>query len=133
MPRKRKPDPTFFLDASLGGKLVAQALRAVGATVILHDDVFAPGTPDTTWLAEAGRRGWVVLTKDEAIRRNPLEKQMFRDYRVRVFVLTRKNLRGDEMAGIFAAALPRMLKRARGVPPPFMFSIARSGAFSRLE
>lgn len=133
MPRKRKPDPTFFLDASLGGKLVAQALRVAGATVILHDDVFAQGTPDTEWLAEAGRRGWVVLTKDEAIRRNPLEKRMFRDYRVRVFVLTRKNLRGDEMASIFATALRGMLKRVRGVPAPFMFSIARSGAFTRLE
>lgn len=133
MPRKRKPEPTFFLDASLGGKLVAQALRAAGATVVLHDDAFVPGTPDTEWLAEAGRRGWIVLTKDEAIRRNPLEKQMFRDFHVRVFVLTRKNLRGDEMASIFARALPRMLKRAHGVPAPFMFSIAQSGAFTRLE
>ena len=133
MPRKRKPEPVFFLDASLGGKLVAQALRAAGAAVILHNEVFVPGTPDIEWLAEAGRRGWIVLTKDEAIRRNPLEKQMFCEHRVRVFVLTRKNLRGEEMARIFATALRGILKRARGIPPPFMFSIASSGTFTRLE
>ena len=41
----------------------------------IHDDHFAPDTPDTVWLAEVGARGWVVLTKDSRIRRHPLELQ----------------------------------------------------------
>lgn len=135
MPHKTAPaqEVVFFVDRSLGGKFVVEALRAAGATVIVHDEVFSQDTPDVDWLAEAGRRGWVVLTKDSAIRRNPHEKTMFRAARVRVFALTRKDLSGLEMANLFVAALPGMLRRATAMAPPFVFSIARSGEFTRLD
>ncbi len=38
------PEPlTFFIDAALGRIMVADALRAEGLNVVLHDDVFPPG------------------------------------------------------------------------------------------
>lgn len=123
----------FFVDRSLGGKKVVDALRAAGASVIVHDDVFAQDTQDVDWLAEAGRRDWVVLTKDSAIRRNPHEKAMYQHAGVRVFALTRKDLSGQEMADIFVAALPGMRRRAIEIMPHFIFSISRGGDFSRLE
>jgi hypothetical protein len=46
----------FFVDASLGRRIVPGALREAGFEVVAHDDRFPPGTPDATWLAEAGRR-----------------------------------------------------------------------------
>jgi hypothetical protein len=55
---------TFFIDRSLGSGIVATALRGAGETVVIHDTVFDADTADVTWLAEAGKRGWVVLTKD---------------------------------------------------------------------
>lgn len=58
---------------------------------------------------------------------------MFRAARVPVFALTRKDLSGLEMANLFVAALPGMLKRATAVIPPFVFSIGRSGEFTRLD
>ncbi len=134
MPRKAAPaEPVFFVDRSLGGKFVVEALRTAGAQVVVHDDVLPQNTKDVEWLAEAGRRGWVVLTKDSAIRRNPHERTMFREARVRVFTLARKDLSGPEMAVLFAAALPGMRKRAVTIQPPFVFSISRSGDFKRLN
>lgn len=65
----------FFIDRSLGRKYVAEALRTAGATVEVHDDHFPQTTPDVDWLAEVGRRGWVVLSKDERIRRNRIERE----------------------------------------------------------
>jgi len=56
----------FFIDRSLGRKYVAGALRTAGAKVEVHDDHFPQTTPDVEWLAEVGRRGWVVLSKDDA-------------------------------------------------------------------
>lgn len=132
MPRKDTP-VVFFIDRSLGGRLVVQALRAAGAEIVVHDEVFAQDTPDVEWLAEAGRRGWVVLTKDSAIRRNPHERQMYREHHVRVFALTRKDLSGPEMADLFVRALPGMLRRVRATEPPFVYSIARNGDFTRLD
>lgn len=101
--------------------------------MIAHDDAFAADTPDVRWLEEAGRRKWVVLTKDSAIRRNPHEKAMTQRTRVRVFALTRKDLRGQEMAEIVVAALPGMLKRVAKVVPPFVFSVSKAGDFQRLD
>ncbi len=134
MPRKpAASEPAFFVDRSLGGRLVVEALRAAGATVIAHDDVLPQDTTDVAWLAEAGRRGWIVLTKDGAIRRNPHERAMFQQARVRVFALARRDLSGSDMADLFVFALPGMRRRAGAIRPPFVFSISRNGEFRRLD
>lgn len=134
MPRKAAPaDPVFFVDRSLGGKWVVEALRAAGARVVVHDEMLPQDAKDVEWLAEAGRRAWVVLTKDSAIRRNPHEKAMFRTAGVRVFALARKDLSGPEMANLFVAALAGMHRRAATIDPPFVFSISRNGDFKRLD
>jgi hypothetical protein len=31
--------------------------------------------PDEVWLRDAGANGWIVLTKDDAIRRRPAERE----------------------------------------------------------
>ena len=133
MPPEGAPPVTFFVDRSLGGKLIVAALREAGATVVVHDEHFAQNTPDVDWLAEAGRRCWVVLTKDDAIRRNPLELAMYRRARLRVFTLARQGLSGQEMAAIFVKALAGMLRRAEAIEPPFIFSISRGANFKRLD
>ena len=63
------PEPlTFFIDAALGRVMVADALRREDLNVVLHDEVFPQDSPDEEWLPELGRRGWVLLTKDDRIR-----------------------------------------------------------------
>jgi len=131
-PESGRCEPIFFIDRSLGRKHVAAALREAGAQVLLHDDLFDQHTSDVEWLHQAGRQGWAVLTKDSAIRRNPLERQMVEAASVRMFALTQKGLTGDEMASIFSAALPGMRKRLNSHAPPFVFSISRGGEFTRL-
>jgi hypothetical protein len=49
-------------------------LRAAGARVEVHIDHFPQDAADADWIPEVGRRGWVLITKDENIRRNPLER-----------------------------------------------------------
>lgn len=123
----------FFIDRSLGRKQVAEALREVGATVEVHDDHFPQSTPDVEWLAEVGRRGWVVLSKDERIRRNRIEREALEAARVRAFFLTQQDITGQEMANLFREALPGMTNRAISQFAPFIFTISRSGKFSRVK
>src|SRR5262249_54932445 len=74
--RRRLPEPlVFFIDRSLGRKKVPEALRAAGLEVRVHDELFPQGTQDVVWLSEAGANGWVVVTRDDRIRYNQLEKQ----------------------------------------------------------
>jgi hypothetical protein len=71
-------EPEFFIDRSLGRHLVPDALRACGLTVITMADFYGERAgqelKDETWLREAGRHGWIVLMKDDAIRRRPAER-----------------------------------------------------------
>ena len=111
----------FFLDRSLVRHTVADALRAAGGNVIVHDDRFPQTTTDPEWLKEAGANQWVVLTRDERIRYRAAEKQALRRAQVRAFVLTaRGGLTAQDWAAIFLKAMPKMQRLARTQPPPFI-------------
>jgi hypothetical protein len=108
-------------------------LKKAGAVVEVHDDHFAPNTPDVEWLRAVSDKGWVALSKDEAIRRNRYERDAIRAAGVKAFFLTQQGLTGMEMAAIFARALPGMTMRAARQKGSFLFTISRTGVFSRVD
>jgi predicted nuclease of predicted toxin-antitoxin system len=117
----------FFTDTNLGRYIIPNAIRAAGETVRVHDEVFEAGTPDTVWLHQAGKEGWVVLTKDSKIRYRSNETEALFAAKVRAFVLVSSNLPGSEIAKIFVAALPAIKRHCRKHPPPFIAHVYRSG------
>ena len=123
---------TFFLDYQIGRFIVAQALRDAGARVEVHLDHFAQAAADIEWIPEVARRGWVLITKDQNIRRNPLERAVYEAARLRGFVLTGKDMDGPETAGLLVRCLPGMVRRVVDKPGPSLFTISRGGTFSRL-
>jgi PIN like domain len=123
----RQPEPpVFFIDRSLGKHVVAGVLRASGLRVEVHDDHFKLDETDEFWLGSVGARGWVVLTKDYRLRYRALALRAIEAGRVRVFVLKKsEDLRADEMAVIFAAALPAMQRLMQKILPPFVAKVGR--------
>jgi len=128
----KRPDPVFFLDRSLGKNRVATALRQAGATLHIHDDHFPPDAKDEDWLAEAGRRGWIVLTKDHRIRYRHVERLALMKAGVAAFILTSGDLQGEEMAQIFVKALPRITRFLKNHAKPFIAKVAKDGSVSLL-
>lgn len=120
-------DVIFVVDECLGGTLVRDALSLKGATVKLVKEEFGEGAQDIDWLPEVGRRGWIVLTKDQRIRRRPVERDAFVDARVRGFFLAARALRGPEVAELFATFLPRMLQVVAQYRAPFIAIVRRDG------
>jgi uncharacterized protein with PIN domain len=78
---------TFFLDRQLGRYKMAGALRKAGLKVEIHDDHFSQNAQDPEWLTVAGKKNWIVVTRDERIRYRVAEKQAIRRARVRAFVI----------------------------------------------
>jgi len=57
-------------------------------------EFFPQGTEDVVWLREAGSNGWIVITRDDRIRYNQLEKQAVIAARLRFFSITSSSLTG---------------------------------------
>ncbi len=122
------PEPlTFFIDAALGRIMVADALRAEGLNVVLHDDVFPQGTPDEEWLPELGRRYWVLLTKDDRIRSTTSQREILLAAGVRAFILSGASLPGPAMAKAFQTAARRMQRVALAERRSFIARVTPSG------
>jgi hypothetical protein len=126
--RSDKP-PEFFVDRSLG-KGIVDGLRAAGLTVHsmaeVYGEVKAQRLPDETWLRDAGKNGWIVLTKDDPIRRRPAERDALTDAAVRVFCLTNRNLRGVEQTARFVSNRHRIIRQARK-PGPYIYGVYEKG------
>lgn len=122
-PSERKRDsstrqqPEIFVDRSLGRRKVVERLRQVHRVVHAHDELFAQDTDDVTWIAAAGKRGWIVFTRDDRIRYRPGEQRILVEAGVRCFCLNpTKGMTGEDMAEAFVRALPRILAIASGDP-----------------
>ena len=89
------------------------ALRAAGVEIRVHDELFPQGTRDVVWLAEAGAHRWVVITRDDRIRYNQLEKQAVLTAKLRFFSITSSSLTGDEAAALILSALGKMSRLCR--------------------
>lgn len=117
--------PTLFIDRSLGRRQVAEALRAAGANVEVHDAHFPPDSTDEAWLKAVGAKGWIVLTKDRRIRYRPNEKSALKEANVVAVVLIAGNLIGPEMADLFVKTLRKIERIAGSATPPAMFTFGR--------
>ena len=126
------PPPPLFVDRSLGRIIIATALRAHGVEVHTHDAHFPENARDEEWLAEVGRRGWAVITKDARIRYRETELTALVAGGVKAFVLTRGDLSGPEMAAILVRALPHLSRFSARHEAPFIARIATSGKVQML-
>jgi hypothetical protein len=116
----------FFIDRSLGRHQVPQALRKAGLTVHTMAEVYGEQAgqrlKDEFWLEGIGRRGWIVLMKDDAIRRRPAEREALIASAVRAFCLTNAQLRGAEQAERLVTNRHRILAQARQ-PGPYIYGV----------
>jgi hypothetical protein len=79
----------------------------------VHDELFPQGTEDVVWLREAGAHRWVVITRDDRIRYNQLEKQAVLAAKLRFFSVTSSSLTGDEAAALLVSALGSISRLCR--------------------
>jgi len=95
--RRQSPSPTFFVDRSLGAKVVPSSLRSVGEKVEVHDDHFSQTAEDVVWIAKCGKKGWIALTRDTKIRAREIERKAVKSSGVYMFILVSKGLSGKDM------------------------------------
>jgi hypothetical protein len=101
-----------------------------GESVRTHDADFEDDLDDEVWLEQVGRRGWVVLSKDQAITRNPLELRALLAASVAFFGVSAAHCTGAELGLALVRALPIMRTCLRRFRRPFIASVRRDGSVS---
>jgi len=123
---------TFLLDNNLSER-IALGMRGFGEQVQHLKEHFSEDAPDEEWLAEAGRRGWTVITRDLRIRYRPLEIAAIKEHSVGVIVLAGKKLRAWDLIEMTVRNWRKIAELAEQSTPPFMFQVSRGGKVRRLS
>jgi predicted nuclease of predicted toxin-antitoxin system len=123
----------LFIDRDLWSRRLDAALRDAGIPFVAHRDLFAHDTPDVEWIAEVGRRGLVVFTRDQEIRRRPNELAAVRAARIHLFALTSGNLSAAETAALCVTAWPVIQRAVARHEAPAIFSITRGARVDWLK
>src|SRR5216684_212517 len=130
---------TFFLERSLGGKAILEALRNADLQVEPHSKWFRHNTPDQDWLPIVGEKKWIVLMRDKAIGKRYLELNALLRSKVKAFVLVTGELSEQVSAEIIKKAVPKIVASVvtskaaiRGHLKTGQWSVAGTSRFLRL-
>lgn len=134
-PKPAQPEqrpPVFFLDRSLGRRLVAEAIAARGFAALPMAEVYPNGQdqriPDPQWMMHADREGWTAITKDRALIRDHADT--LAETTLRLFLIPNANLSGSAMVERLMANWDAITRRARS-PGPFAYSVLPGGLVRR--
>jgi len=81
---------------------------------------------DERGLRDVGAKHWIVLMKDDAIRRRPAERDALVEAGVRAFCLTNAQLRAGEQTERFVRNRHRIIQQARK-PGPYIYGVYEKG------
>lgn len=80
----------------------------------------------------AGEQGWIVLTRDKAIRERPEQAQVVLRAKLRIFSLQTRRINREIIVEVFTKQWERILRFIAENEPPFIASVNQTGV-SRLE
>lgn len=125
--------PTLFIDRSAWSRALGEALTENNIPFVAHDRLFPQNCPDEEWLRKVGGKHWLVITRDDNIRRKANEQKAFRDAGLIVFVLASGNAKAVDQAALLVELYPRLAQIAGDTKPPAIFSVTLKRTVSRLR
>ena len=112
---QRQLEVVFIVDECLGREAL-EVLAAQHETRLVKTE-FGEGTDDPDFLPEIGRRGWLLITRDDAMRRRHAEFSAIARCKVWAFFVSAK-LNGQQTASLLEAQLEKVVRyHARHLPP----------------
>jgi hypothetical protein len=104
MPRRPPDALVYYLDANLDGPELVKRLREAGMPCEAHRDHFAPDAEDEAWIPAIARRGWIIVTRDFAIKRRPTEREAWSTANATVIMMRGEKLSAADMSTILLTA-----------------------------
>jgi hypothetical protein len=85
---------TIFIDRGFGGYRLAAILRKVGFEVRAHKECswLNSDVDDDVWIPDVTSRGWVILSSDKRISRDPVNVRAVLDSKAQVIMTSDNNI-----------------------------------------
>ncbi|MGH7603363.1 MAG: DUF5615 family PIN-like protein [Gemmatimonadaceae bacterium] len=124
----------FFFDENMPPK-VAAALQTLGTCEARHLVDYLPrGTADEEIFQFVAAKGWLLLTQDIRIRRNPHQREALKASGIGSFFLTGRAERSvEQMMVLLLDRLPLIKAYAETHRPPYTVSIPDRGQLEELD
>ena len=125
---------TFCLDETNDGARLIDFLRSRGAVVErLKDHHVHCGTTDEEWLPYVCEKCWIILSRDNHIRRRLMELLGIKNTNGRMFVLRSHALSSEAIVEVVGRSLVGMVRFINETDPPFIANIVRSGEITQVR
>jgi hypothetical protein len=122
------PRFAVFIDRNSGGRLFRTLIEQAGIEAHLHDEHFRQKTEDPDWLARLGKSGWLLVSGDHDVTRQPLFLHQLAESKAHVFVLLALNGASPaDKAACIARAYDKMCELAATNSPPALWRIGKDG------
>jgi hypothetical protein len=97
--------------------------------------LFAPEAPDDLWLADVGKRGWIVVSHDRKFHKAGFEIELaaIKAHEVGCFYLWGASAKKHEKAQCFFKAYDRIMHAAENTPRPFIFDVQKNGRLKQVN
>jgi|GEM_PF-2114739 len=116
------------------GKEVAEALRNAKHDIEwFHERFTDDRTPDDVWIPIVSAESKVILTKDLAIQRTPIEVAALLNAGARCFMFPTKKQNGATLLTLVADSWTRMEAICAVTDPPFLYRVNADGSFTRKD
>lgn len=113
--------PTIFVDRSLGAIQVPALLRTAGLSIVTmrehYGEEAAQSVKDEEWIEMTAVNGWLAFNKDDAIRRNAVERDTVLATGARLFCVPSANITAQLVADRFVRNLIAIATAARSQGP----------------
>ncbi len=126
--RPPEPEAIYFLDENVDGPMLAEALRAEGFEVRQHRECFERGAEDERWIPVVASSGWIIVTRDIAIKRRPAERAAWiAANAVVVMIRGEQPLSAADMAATLIRVRTRLEHYIRKRMPPMIIFVRPDG------
>lgn len=91
----------------------------------VHKRYYLPEEPDPSWIADASRRGWTIISGDKGIEYDGINRHAVTEAKAKVFILTDTESRGAEWAASLVMARHKILQIATENGGPFYCTVEK--------
>jgi hypothetical protein len=128
---------TFYFDRNFGRRLPETLANAKPPfNVEYHHSPhcrFAQDTPDDVWLAEVGRRNWIVVSHDRKFHLDPTAVSAIKQHSVGCFYLWGAEATTWDKLTFIVRHADKMIDLAASTSKPFIYHLAKTGRVTRIQ